>query len=1650
MTSCIRLRTCDHCHHLATSTTELTKHVQNCERFEKTCVNCGTKEHSDYAFRIHLRNCLKKRQSFSSQPRPFRCHACGFKSLGRKELTRHITLQHGGSGSLQDFDVELPDDDALKQEYDVNRRHILKQHEETDFGGVYNFPTNDLNDPEEIQRHLSYIYSNSQKSFRINVAVGLILRDIASNEMRYFIPYTNEYVMPQLETITKPSDVDRVVSKLKNIDIREHVNSIKPKSSLKPYFVTNLVYYVYNTNYPLGCETLRIPDVISKKRSILTLQKFRGVKFDDNLCIFRCLYYFRHKTISSIGVNALFQNWCDHKNIPPNVQKFKGVNFKDLVEFENLFHTNINVFEMDLVTEFVTPVYLTQKRHQQTMYMNVYKNHLSLVTNFGAYAKRFTCSKCSRHFIRLDSMRRHQKTCSDNLRIKYKGGYKEKPTNIFEDLQTFGVLVEPIIYDFVACYDFEAFLEKIHDPSSKKLKYTFKHHAISVSINSNVSGFDTPKNFMNENLEHLLHDMVEHLTQIQTKTSRIMREKLEKAFEELDLRIKMVEPKTKTNTDQENKTENVGFDGESTDEDDDIESEHDRQFIDDEEIEGNENYDNPYLTVQAQNRQTEIPPQQIADGGKHVHKCLLQLRNKLERYCDQLPVLGFNSMKYDLNLIKSKLIGALKLARDPDAHVIKRANAYVCISNKLFKFLDVTSYLAPGVSYAKFLKAYHVEEQKSYFCYEFLDSYNKLNFDGLPPSDAFYSSLKGKNVLQDDGKSVDENYALMQDLWEKEGFQTLGDLLAYYNNRDVLGFVQAIVKMQDFYKGDNVSLFKETVTISNLARRELFRSTDAVFPLFSYKTRDIHRIIQQNLVGGPSIIFNRKMKAGETQLHGNGPLCKIVKGYDCNSLYPRALSMDMPTGLFVDRRAETNFRAEISQRHLYMFAWMDIVAQDENIKILHKMNNEGKEVRWGPYFLDGACFETDPIRVYEFMGDYWHHCPICQKTPANPKHAERQKKARERTEQRLDFLRAEGLDVVTIYECQFLNQYFGRDDINVEDFTERYMPPYYKKKRTCTPNIADLVRALKNEEIFGLVECDIELIDEKEDAKNFAHFPPIFCTTEVSLESDVIGEHMYNYMIENGLNKKPRRLLASSTKANRILLATPLLKWYLDKGFRISDLHRVIEFTPQKCFKPIIDKITTIRRSADHNPQHSILADTAKLRANSFYGSLIMNKAKFRQTTYVSSLPELQRLFNDPRFVHCTEIGDGVFEVELLKRNIVMDGCNYLGFFVLNYAKLILNQFVYDVLGKYMQKNTWECVECDTDSIYAGWASQNMSDLVKPELKQEFVDKIENSCFDNEVSPTSDYWFPRTCCEKHKLFDKRTPGLFKLEQSGDAMYCLSSKTYLVCDKNDFKMSCKGVMKRSVENPLQTFMSVLESKQKVEVTNFGFRAFKNTVYTYEQKKTGFSYFYCKRKVLADGMHTEPLDIVLTPWPDYNQIIVSYDSILNNWARSEIEWEGVKFFSAKHLYMYHAAVLHNEAGKANQILDCKFAKELNELHTSYTATNDWHMQSKTIMEEVLNLKFEQSFAFRNALRESGDKTLLFPGFDKLWECGISKRYLIVSKPNELTGNNLMGKIICEKIRPLLNDFVEPENDSDDDDTEDAEPLYMFVKRLIGNRG
>lgn len=78
-----------------------------------------------------------------------------------------------------------------------------------------------------------------------------------------------------------------------------------------------------------------------------------------------------------------------------------------------------------------------------------------------------------------------------------------------------------------------------------------------------------------------------------------------------------------------------------------------------------------------------------------------------------------------------------------------------------------------------------------------------------------------------------------------------------------------------------------------------------------------------------------------------------------------------------------------------------------------------------------------------------------------------------------------------------------------------------------------------------------------------------------------------------------------------------------------------------------------------------------------------------------------------------------------------------------------------------------------------------------------------------------------------------------------------------------KFSSKGVSKRLVKNPLRIFKRVLRTRKAASGLNKGFRARGNGIYSYQQSRCGFSYLYCKRRVLDDGVHTVPLSVTLCP-------------------------------------------------------------------------------------------------------------------------------------------------------------------------------------------
>ena len=85
---------------------------------------------------------------------------------------------------------------------------------------------------------------------------------------------------------------------------------------------------------------------------------------------------------------------------------------------------------------------------------------------------------------------------------------------------------------------------------------------------------------------------------------------------------------------------------------------------------------------------------------------LTDLQETLEPYCNVSPAFGFNSVKYDLNLIKSYLLPILVNDRDIDPTVIKKAKQFISLKFGDFQLLDKMNFLGGARSLDSFLKAY--------------------------------------------------------------------------------------------------------------------------------------------------------------------------------------------------------------------------------------------------------------------------------------------------------------------------------------------------------------------------------------------------------------------------------------------------------------------------------------------------------------------------------------------------------------------------------------------------------------------------------------------------------------------------------------------------------------------------------------------------------------------------------------------------------------------------------------------------------------------------------------------------------------------------------------------------------------------------------
>ena len=87
-----------------------------------------------------------------------------------------------------------------------------------------------------------------------------------------------------------------------------------------------------------------------------------------------------------------------------------------------------------------------------------------------------------------------------------------------------------------------------------------------------------------------------------------------------------------------------------------------------------------------------------------------KVEEQWSQWVNQIPVIGFNSGKYDLNMVKEYFVKEIGYNKDDKCNEdVFAANDYIFLTTSKFKFLDVKNYIGDGISYDAWLSQWVVD-----------------------------------------------------------------------------------------------------------------------------------------------------------------------------------------------------------------------------------------------------------------------------------------------------------------------------------------------------------------------------------------------------------------------------------------------------------------------------------------------------------------------------------------------------------------------------------------------------------------------------------------------------------------------------------------------------------------------------------------------------------------------------------------------------------------------------------------------------------------------------------------------------------------------------------------------------------------------------
>ena len=527
----------------------------------------------------------------------------------------------------------------------------------------------------------------------------------------YFYAHENNTIMERAKLVCTQADMTNLKDRKQKMDIVDLCTRERAITKWKFYNFTNLTIFAsLLEDVPMGCKDTVLPEPLMRNCNVscLTFEKNTRQAYNDNLCLFRAvaLHLFGNERLEE-ETSKIFNLFLNNSE-KGDVSKFQGVHQNDNTKVKDLLQLIIFLYDIDFLDgELIGELCRRSvQKYENSVKLLRYNNHFCYVNNINVMFKTFRCTTCDTFFSKTGNLERHLVTCSDRVKHIYPKNVYEQRKKLFEKLDAFKVPYkkEEKLFKILAIFHFESiYVKEDSYNQTETTTWIGKHVPISVSISSNL--IPEPIFLCNANPHHLISFFITALEGLATQSKTQM--KLNFIEVETAIKTKLCAVLEQLNQ-RQNRMSN---------------------FVDDCIVEEEEKYLSTQFLQMQKNQ-------------------LIDLQEHFERYCNVLPVFGFNSAKYDINPNKSYLLPILVNEQDIEPTVIKKANEFVSFKFGDIQLLDIMNFLDGATSLDSFLEAYKTKETKGFLPYEWFDCPEKMNNKKLPPYGSFFSILRNSNPLK--------------------------------------------------------------------------------------------------------------------------------------------------------------------------------------------------------------------------------------------------------------------------------------------------------------------------------------------------------------------------------------------------------------------------------------------------------------------------------------------------------------------------------------------------------------------------------------------------------------------------------------------------------------------------------------------------------------------------------------------------------------------------------------------------------------------------------------------------------------------------------------------------------------------------------------